>query len=805
MDAQTTPSTYSPIRTTTTSTKSSLPFTELDQILSSSLFAKTNKSTPDRSSNSSRSFTQISPIKKSLNKFSKGLKFLKSIAEKPYNKGADQEKSTETEEPRPRTLSEDLINISSNSSFSQNDNDDSPKFVSEDLRLIVNNKLENLEKALHTITSFEQGIFAKVEEALNDKEQQLLKTLDTRFEEYIRLLSEKKSDISSKISAHFGELREKVREKSYPKESQYEAKTKVIEWKNHVKRKIETWKTAETVEVANDVIEEDETAMAPEIRVWMNRVDNMLNLGNLDALVDKSLLVFDDDFTKKIDALCEFKALLEESLSKQSPVKQEKDSSSKDDSFSVDNNADKIAFIKKFFKVHQLKADLVIKDAHKITLKPNNTLLPTATSKAKKNQQFKFEDFADFPRFEITCEDFKDKHLVKFSEALKSFPTLRELTVQFSQCDNIRDASLEVFGAAIAELSSLQHLHLICDSTSLKSTDETLVKLLSKIADSSSIQGLQLSFSAMIGVTSEGYIQIWKEFLRIPNLARLKVAISDEVQFTDEALGKISESIRQMTALRGLEIRLKGSDKITNKGFAYLTESLAKLIGLEELSIAFIEESGSFNDRSFSGLIQTLSKLTMLKSLTLAFPKCYVSNERFAEFSQVLAKFSLLRALKLDFSWSLLGDESLFELARAVSCLLYLTSLEVDFTACSVSNKGFKELVNATSGLFNLHKLGLDFAWCREITDEGLIAVGETVTKLDNLVKVMINFKEVRKVSEVGVVKFCEMLLKSNGIEELEMDLVNCGRDLNEESRTKIDAVLASGRKQINKKIVITS
>ena len=147
MDAQTTASNYSPILTTPTVTKPS-PFTELDQILSSSLFAKTNKSTPDRTSNPSKSFTQISPIKKSLNKFSKGLKFLKSIAEKPYGKGSDQDKSVESEEPRPRTLSEDLINISSHSSFSQNDVDDSPKFVSEDLRLIVNNKLENLEKAL---------------------------------------------------------------------------------------------------------------------------------------------------------------------------------------------------------------------------------------------------------------------------------------------------------------------------------------------------------------------------------------------------------------------------------------------------------------------------------------------------------------------------------------------------------------------------------------------------------------------------------------------------------------------------------
>jgi len=804
MDSQPNPpSNYSPIPLSSVNTKSSLPFTELDQILSTSLFAKANKSTPDRSTQPSKSFTQISPIKKSLNKFSRGLRFLKSITEKPSRNSLTSK--TDNDELRARTLSEEIIhlNFSANSCNSFDHLEDcSPKTISEDLRLIVNNKLENLEKALNTITSFEQGIFNKVEEALIDKEQALLKTVDTKFEEYLRLLTEKRSDISSKISSHFGELREKVREKSYPHESQYEAKTKVIEWKHLVKRKIDTWKTAETVEVANDVIEEDETAMVPEIKVWMNRVENMVNLGNLDALIDKSLLVFDDDFAKKIESLCEFKALLEDSLVKAIPKTNEKDSSSKDDSFSGDNT-DKIAFIKKFFKVHQLKVNFSNeKDFDRITLKPNNTLLPTASSKTKKNQKFKFEDFADFPHFDITCEDFKDKHLIKLSEALKSFITLRELTVQFSQCDGLRDASLDLFGSTISELSSLQHLKIQCDS-SLKCLDETLIKLVSKIADNSNIQSLELAFSGMIGVTSEGFIQIWKEFLRMPNLTKLKVSISDDAQFNDEGILKISENLRQMMALRSLEIKLKGSDKITNKGFVYLNESLSKLIGLEELNISFVEESGCFNDRSFSGVIQTLSKLTMLKSLTLAFPKNYVSNEKIAEFSQVLAKFSHLRKLKLDFSWSLLGDESLFELAKAVSCLLYLTSLEVDFTACSVSNKGFQELVKATSGLFNLNKLGLDFAWCREITDEGLISVGEAVTKLDNLVKIVVNFKEVRKVSEIGVLKFCEMLLKCNGIEELEMDLMNCGRDLTEESKVKIDGVLNAGRKQINNKIIL--
>jgi len=803
MDSQPNPpSNYSPIPITTPNKKSSLPFMELDQILANSLFAKANKSTPDRSTQPSKSFTQISPIKNSLNKFSRGLRFLKSITEKPSRNSLTPK--NDDDQLRARTFSEEIIHLNfSNDSCSFGHLEEcSSKTISEDLRLIVNNKLENLEKALNSITSFEQGIFNKVEEALIEKEQSLLKTVDSKFEEYLRLLTEKRSDISSRISSHFGELREKVREKSYPHESQYEAKTKVIEWKNLVKKKIDTWKTTETIEVANDVIEEDETAMAPEIRVWMNRVENMLNLGNLDALVDKSLLVFDDDFAKKIESVCEFKALLEDSLVKATPKTNEKDSSSKDDSFSGDN-ADKIAFIKKFFKVHQLKTSFSNeKDFDRITLKPHITLLPTASSKTKKNQQFKFEDFADFPHFDITCEDFKDRHLIKLSEALKSFITLRELTVQFTECDTIRDASLDAFASTISELSSLQHLKIQCDS-SLKCLDETLIKLISKIADNSNIQSLELAFSAMIGVTSEGFIQIWKEFLRMPNLTKLKVSIADDAQFNDEGLLKISENLRQLMALRSLEIKLKGSDKITNKGFAYLNESLAKLIGLEELNISFVEESGSFNDRSFSGVIQTLSKLTMLKSLTLAFPKCYVSNERFAEFTQVLAKFSHLRKLKLDFSWSLLGDESLFELAKAISCLLYLTSLEVDFTACSVSNKGFKELVKSTSGLFNLNKLGLDFAWCREITDESLVSMGEAVTKLDNLVKIMVNLKEVRKVSEIGVLKFCEMLLKCNGIEELEMDLVNCGRDLTEESKLKVDGVLNGGRKQINKKIIL--
>jgi len=750
---------------------------------------------------------EFSTVKQGLNKFTQGLRFLKQFADKA-SKGSDKQQEiikekitlslTETEAPL------------SDCSISPKNNEDDKKPASEELKLVVNNKLENLEKALAEMNTFEEKIYSKVEEAIISKEQQLIFTLDQRFEEYHALLDLKKKEIQEKVVSHFSHLREKVRSKQYPHESQYEAKTKALEWKNIVKTKIESWNTTQTIEVANNIIEEDETSMAPEIKLWMSRVENMLNMGNLDTLVDRSFLVFDEESSKNINSLSEFKIVFDERdilVKPRSSMRREKSETNegtKSDEGSSPDKMDKVTAVSKLFKAFQLKVDSA--DVDKLKLKPTNVLsLPTSVSKEKKKKQFMFENYEEVQRLEIQCEEFKDKHLNSLCEALEFLTSVRTLHISLIRCDQIRDAGLEVLGAILGALPSLQSLTFEQLSSTSKITEEGFTKFIKLVAQNSNIKTLSLSFDKLSNISNKGWTQQWKEFSTMTNLCHIVTVVPSNIELEDDDLFTIATNVKLMTKLEGFEITLHGNEKLSHKGFSYLSEALCKLISLHTLKIAFKEHTGNLNDRSFSNLIYPLSKLVMLRSLSLELPKCYISQEKFVEFSQSLSKLSHLKQLDLNLGWSLIGDECLVELAKALPFLLYLTELKLDFTACSISNNGFIELVSATTGLFNLTSLNFNFSWCKELTDEGIEHLSQIMSKLNNLKNLELSFKEVKKITESNIVKFCGNISKFNNIEDLVLDLENCGRDINEESQSKIEEALSSGRKYVKSQILIAS
>jgi len=750
---------------------------------------------------------EILIVKQGLNKFTKGLKFLKQIADKA-SKGSDKQQENSREKVS-LSLTETEIPLSDCSLSPTNSNEEDKKPASEELKLVVLNKLENLERALADMNTFEEKIFTKVEDAIINKEQQILQTLDTKFEEYYSLLELRKKEIQEKIVSHFSEIRDKVQNKEYPHESQYEAKTKAIEWKNIVKNKIETWKTIQTIEVANNIIEEDESSMVPEIKLWMTRVENMLNMGNLETLVDKSFLVFDEEPKKSINSLSEFKIVLEEKEIFSKPrssiyrEKAEQQEGPKSDESGSPDKMDKVTAVSKLFKAFQLKVDSA--DDEQVKLKPNHVLsLPSSVSKEKKKKQFMFENYEDVQRLEIHCEEFKDKHLSSLAETLEFLTSLKSLHIILHRCDQVRDVGLEMLGGVLGTLPNLENLTFEHLSSSSKTTEEGLTKFMKQITQNSSIKTLSLSFDKLFNVSGKGWSQQWRELATMTNLSHITTVVPANIELDDEDLFTIATNIKLMTKLEGFEITIQGNEKLTHKSFSYLSEALCKLLSLHTLKISFKEDTGSFNDRSFSSLTYPLSKLMMLKSLTLDFPKCYISQEKFVEFTASLSKLSHLKQLSLNFSWSLIGDESLEELAKALPFLLYLTNLRIDFTACSITNKGFISLITALSGLFNLTSLAFDLSWCKELTDEGIDHLGQTISKLNNLKNLELSFREVKKITESDILKFCGLVSRFNNIEDLMLDLGNCGRDITEESQSKIEEALSTGRREIKSQIFIT-
>ena len=134
--------------------------------------------------------------------------------------------------------------------------------------------------------------------------------------------------------------------------------------------------------------------MLPEINIWTNRIKSLLAAGNLDTFIDKSLLTFDEDFSKAVSSLCELKVISEEKTGRQDIFLEEDSPLALKNFLRIDSrptshfSTDAQNLLNKLFKAYNLKVQSDSNDLGDIRLKPNLNVLLTAGSKDKRKISF---------------------------------------------------------------------------------------------------------------------------------------------------------------------------------------------------------------------------------------------------------------------------------------------------------------------------------------------------------------------------------------------------------------------------------
>jgi len=191
-----------------------------------------------------------------------------------------------------------------------------------------------------------------------------------------------------------------------------------------------------------------------------------------------------------------------------------------------------------------------------------------------------------------------------------------------------------------------------------------------------------------------------------------------------------------------------------------------------------------------AALVKNIILLKQLKSLKFNFGWCKkISDIGFLRFSRCVSELAQLECLYLNFTMcDKLSDVGLQELGRCIKKLIQLTSLKLDFYSPKesivtlVMDPGFEALSDGLSQMSQLAFLDLNLDSSHDITDKGLMALGQILPKLKSLLILNLNLKVTpyswngsgRKISNIGMDKLGESLAQMIQLQRLSLNFQGC-------------------------------
>jgi len=272
-----------------------------------------------------------------------------------------------------------------------------------------------------------------------------------------------------------------------------------------------------------------------------------------------------------------------------------------------------------------------------------------------------------------------------------------------------------------------------------------------------------LNFVHQESVTAQSAIALSHAIMKLVQLTQLTLNFGN-TPITDEGMKSLSTALSALTKLNQISLILYET-QITDATMEYLPMSLSSLTGLTLVSLNC--EANNFTNQGIILLSTYLSRMKQLNQLYLNFAShtTYggINETGINSLSASISVLTKLTMLNLIFSGHQLIDEGIVSLSQNLSNMTKLTQLSFDFS----NNQLTDVAINATSQILSelqggLRAISLNFQVSKNITEEAIDVLLETLSKLPNLRQLFLGFQQ-NGITQAEYLKISEFVEKVNG------------------------------------------
>jgi len=271
--------------------------------------------------------------------------------------------------------------------------------------------------------------------------------------------------------------------------------------------------------------------------------------------------------------------------------------------------------------------------------------------------------------------------------------------------------------------------------------------------------------------------------LSLETLKTLNLNLFGCTELNEEGLKTVALGLQNLQSLEQIHLNFGLCKQISDKQVSALGQSLQQLPRLYNLHIDF----EACIEITANG-IQEISKLPHLEILNINLSGCTeIAKPDFRAFSSGFKNLNSLKELTLDFfGCSSFSDESLQALSERLSEKAYLKRLDLVVPAPSVTDQGVQNLAESLGTMRSLNNFSLGFGGnfrnLPQITDKSIESLSKNLKGLTNLSDLFLCFNFCRNISNQGLVTLSDSLKGLNSLKVLKYNFF-CGLHIGENEK----------------------
>lgn len=297
--------------------------------------------------------------------------------------------------------------------------------------------------------------------------------------------------------------------------------------------------------------------------------------------------------------------------------------------------------------------------------------------------------------------DFSGNYLVEDKESLEivssisSMTSLKNLTVKFDKCLNVKTLTIASLGQALLNFKELRELHIGLENC--KSIDE------------------------------EGFLSLGKAINKLEKLEIFGLFVMESPQINDACMNHVAEGLQACKRLRKLYFSFDGCTELTDNFLFSLSDALGMMFDLELLMLP-LEGCKKITPHGLQFIFDVFSDLEKLQEINLYLGGCaWLDIDAMKKFSNALIVLKSLKIVVLDISKHIsVTDEGIIALGKAFAELSNLIQLSVFMDGCKIlTTEGCTKFAKCMSSLENLKRFELSLQNIPDVDEARLNTIKE--------------------------------------------------------------------------------
>jgi len=205
----------------------------------------------------------------------------------------------------------------------------------------------------------------------------------------------------------------------------------------------------------------------------------------------------------------------------------------------------------------------------------------------------------------------------------------------------------------------------------------------------------------------------------------------------------ILNQLKQTSCIKNLNIKY-GSSYKKEKDIKYISKFIRSLSTLNSFSCEMKSEN---SDKGIIMLSAGFRTLYYLKNLSMKIKSDKQFERELISFRDNMKNLRNLRTISINFSSSRIINYQFSQFLQFLSNLKSLETIDMNCDSCWVEDDGIKS-IQSLCNLPHLRALHLNLANCMFITDEGLVLLSDTLTRLNQLQHLSLAFGTYNDINE---------------------------------------------------------